>query len=230
MDATIELELNRFVDAARAAAGADLIAAVLFGSAAEDRLRAASDVNLVLVLRRLEPATLDALHGPLVVAEAAIRLRTMFLLADEIADAANAFALKFDDIRRRHRVLYGADPFADLEIPRAAAIAQLRQVLLNLLLRLRGQLASRRGRDEQLALAVADAAGPLRACAAELLSLEGEPAPGPREALERVAGRPLPEISEAREKLRLPAGQGARALGELIELCAQLRGRAARLR
>ena len=229
MEPHIENELTRFVEAARGAFGSDLLSAVVFGSAAEDRLRATSDVNLVLVLRRFEPSALTGLHGELVVAESAIRLRPMFLLESEVADAATAFALKFDDIKRRHRVLFGDDPFAMLEVPRPAAILQLQQVLLNLLVRMRARLASGAGRDEQLAAVVADVAGPLRACAAELLVLEGEAPLGPREALERVAGGPLPEVSEARERKLLPAGTGARVLTQLIDLCAQLRARAVRL-
>ncbi len=44
--------LDAVVDAARRAFGDDLRSIVLFGSAAEGRLRATSDVNLMLVLRR----------------------------------------------------------------------------------------------------------------------------------------------------------------------------------
>ena len=58
--------------------------------------------------------------------------------------AAEAFAVKFGDIGRRHRMLHGVDPFEALTASRAATIARLRQVLLNQLLRLRASL--RRGR------------------------------------------------------------------------------------
>ncbi len=229
MEAIVEQELGRFVEAAREALGVDLVALVLFGSAAEDQLRLTSDVNLAVVARRFEVAALDALRPALAVAEAAIRLRPMFLVESEIADAAEAFAVKLDDIRRRHRVLHGSDPFASLAVPRAVALARVRQVLLNLAMRLRAQLASIGDREEQLALAVANAAGPLRACAAELLDLEGRPAASGRAALETLAGRPLDEISRARERGTLPAGVARRAIVDLIEICAGLRAHAARL-
>ncbi len=229
LDERVESQLGEVVAAARAAFGQDLLSIVLFGSAAEDRLRPTSDVNLVLLLRRFLPEAVAAMRGPLVLAERAIALRVMFLLESEVTDAAAAFALKFDDISRRRRVLFGSDPFAAVAVPRAAAVFQLRQVLLNTLLRMREQLASRGEPEDQLALVIANLAGPLRACAAELLSLEGKPPSSPRQALEEVLGRPLPEVSQAREQGRLRAGEGLRVLLELLALCDAMRARAARL-
>ena len=43
----VEQSVNRFVKVARAAFGADLVSIVMYGSAAEGRLRATSDVNTV---------------------------------------------------------------------------------------------------------------------------------------------------------------------------------------
>jgi hypothetical protein len=159
------------------------------------------------------------------VAGAAIRLRAMFLLESEVAGAAQAFAVKFADIRRRHRVLHGPDPFALITIPHAAALAQLGQVLLNLALRLRAQYVERGDREEGLADAVAEAAGPLRERAAEMLELEGRPAESPREALARVAGDPLEEVSRARETGTLPPGEAGPALLKLIDLATRMRKR-----
>ena len=42
------------------------------------------------------------------------------------------------------------------------------------------------GREERLALRIADAAGPLRVSAAEILELEGGPVLAPRDALARL--------------------------------------------
>ena len=129
--------LAELVTAARDALGDTLEAIVLYGSAVERRLRPSSDVNVLFVLARFEPARIDALRDSVRLAQAAIRLAPMFLLRDEIPHASAAFAVKFADIVRRHRVLSGLDPFADLVIPRERMIARLTQVLLNLRLRLR---------------------------------------------------------------------------------------------
>jgi Nucleotidyltransferase domain len=58
---TVRTTLSEFTAAAQQAFADDLVSVVLFGSAAEGRLRATSDVNLVLVLRRADPKKLEAI-------------------------------------------------------------------------------------------------------------------------------------------------------------------------
>jgi predicted nucleotidyltransferase len=229
VNAAVEKALASFVSSARDAFGEDLRSVVLFGSAAEDALRATSDVNVIVVLSTFDPAKGAALHDAVALASAAIRLRPMFLLESEVADAAEAFAVKFADVSRRHRVLFGADPFSGLAPSRAAAVARLRQVLLNVTLRLRADLV-RAGDDErELAATAADAAGPLRASAAEVLVLEGRAAPSPRDALREVAGDALASLSRLRETGALGPGEARPLVLRLIEVARDLRARATRL-
>ena len=103
---------------------------------------------------------------------------------------------------------------------------RLKQVLLNLRLRLRSLYVLRGLNEEQLALVVADAAGPLRSCAATILELEGHAAASPKEALEQMI-LPLADsgwretvghLSEARETRRLQAGVAGKTLFRLMEL------------
>ena len=98
--------LTDFISSAVAAFGSDLKSAVLYGSGAEGRLRAASDVNLLLVLSSFDAAKADAI------------LTAMFLLESELESAMTAFGQKFSDMVRRHRLLYGRDPFEGVHIPR----------------------------------------------------------------------------------------------------------------
>jgi predicted nucleotidyltransferase len=236
--ATVAAVLESFTTAARAAFGADLRSIVLFGSGAEDRLRATSDVNVIVVLERFRFRAADALREPLRTAHAAIKLEPMFLLADEIPVAVEAFADKFADVARRRRVLFGDDPFAGIAPARTAEIARLRQTLLNLELRLRARYVLQSLREEQATLVIADVAGPLRACSATLLDLEGSPAPSAREALARIlgegsaAGAPdlAATLSTAREQRTLSPGVAVPALQALIGVAGRLRARAERLR
>jgi predicted nucleotidyltransferase len=229
MDPRTEAVIERFVEETKSAFGADLVSVVLYGSAAEDALRPTSDVNVIVVTKRFDAAAAERLRGGLGIAAAAIRLRAMFIAEGEIPDAAAAFAVKFDDVVRRHRVLFGSDPFASLEVPRAAAIARLRQVCLNLLLRLRNAWVLEGDPEERLGAFAADAAGPLRACAAELLALEGRPEASPREALRRVVGDPLEDLSKVRAG-QTPAPGATKALMlRLIAAAEALRERAGRL-
>jgi predicted nucleotidyltransferase len=164
--------LDDFVEAAKLCFEDRLKSLILYGSGAEGQLRPTSDVNVILVLSAFEPARVDRLREPLRVAVAAIRPSAMFLLESEIRTAAEAFAVKFADVLHRRRILFGRDPFQGITISRAAEIARLRQVLLNLILRMRSVYATRSLREEQLALALADFAGPLRASAAALIELD----------------------------------------------------------
>lgn len=175
-----------FLSAARESLGESLLSAVLYGSAAEGKLRNTSDVNLVLVLSSFEQGRVDTLRAPLRLAQAAIQLRPMFLLKAEIPQAVRLFALKFADIHRRRVVLYGDDPFAAINIPREARVLELRQQLLNQILRLRASYVSRSLREEQLSFVVVHAIGPLRSSAATLLELQGTPASSAQQALERI--------------------------------------------
>lgn len=226
--------LSHFLDAARGAFGENVRSIVLFGSAAEGKLRATSDVNLLLVLRAIERAQLDQIREPLRVARAAIRLEPMFVLESELNEAAEAFANKFEDIRRRHVVLHGDDVISGLSISPEALRRRLRQVLLNQTLRLRDVYAERSLREEQAANAIAEAAGPLRTAAASILELEGKPAADPKAALATLVGEAkefeqvLPHISEARERGLLAPGTAAATLFDVARLARWLYERASR--
>ena len=89
-------------------------------------------------------------------------------------------------------------------------------------------------RPEQLALLVADTAGPLRAAAATLLDLEGKPFDSPKDALAKIAAsfddpafaEALAAVSEARETRSLDPGKSERAVFEILALARRLFERA----
>ena len=231
---TVGRHLKDFIALAEKALGPTLSSMVLFGSAAEGRLRATSDVNLLVVLSEWNPQRWDGLRDPLRNAHAAIALSPMFVLEREVPAALEAFAVKFADIMRRRQVLFGRDPFAGLTIPRAAEIARLRQVLLNLVLRLRERYLSTSLREEQAARVLAQVSGPLRAAAATLLELSGKPVASPKAALEAVvASLPgqdwsavLGVLSSAREGQELQGVAASTTLLRLHDLAAAMREQA----
>jgi len=233
----VERSIATFVDAAKQAFGTDLVSIVLFGSGAEQQLRPTSDVNILLVLKRFDQAAADGLREPLGFAHAAVELNAMFLLEAEVPLAIEAFAVKFSDILHRHRVLHGSDPFAQAQVSNAALLRRLKQVLLNLQIRLRERYILVSLREEQLDRVIADAAPPLRASAASILQIEGAPAPSPKKALERViAGLNDPALTDVllsmthvRGGERLEPGDGTKALLALMRLTEKLRERAAQL-
>jgi len=227
--------LSEFVEELRDRLEADLVSVVLFGSAAEGKLTAASDVNLVVVLRAFHPEQVARIRDTYLAAGAAIRLQAMYLMESELPSAAEMFAQKFADIRRRHRILFGKDVLATLKVARAPEIFRLRQILLNLTLRLREAYVARGGRPEQVARLLADALGPLRAASATLLELEGVANPEASAALKSLAASCGPQGETAAAQLfaahdgRLLAGEADAVLLQVIDLITCLSRRAAGL-
>src|SRR5690349_20600435 len=84
LPAPVALVLGEFVAAAQKAIGSQLHSIVLFGSAAEGRLRPTSDINLLVVARDLPLSQLDALRPELLAGRAAVGLTVMFLESAEV--------------------------------------------------------------------------------------------------------------------------------------------------
>jgi predicted nucleotidyltransferase len=228
---TVERAVAEVVAKARAAWGDDLESAVLFGSAAENRLRETSDVNLLLVLRSFDARKAPSLAGTLRGARAAIRLDPMLVLKSELPDVVLAFAVKFADIAKRRRVLFGPDPFAHLTVDRAALLRRLVQVLTNAILRLRRGVAIDADDPEALAALIAASAAPLRSAAGSLRDLRGEPPVAPHEALETVARVADPAradalfatLADARARRPLPREAALATAVGLMDLASAMR-------
>jgi hypothetical protein len=88
-----------------------------------------------------------------------------------------------------------------------------------------------------MAAIIADASGPLRSCAANLLALEAGSPPPPKEALQRVIEKSgndawkdaLADISALREQ-RPPSRQPAETMLAVLDIAGHLRRRAEELR
>jgi hypothetical protein len=172
-----------------------------------------------MVFTTLDLQRIEAWRAQVEVLVAAIDLKPLILLEDEIAAAAEAFAVKYFDILHRRRVLHGVDPFGSLVISDEALQRRVTQVLLNLALRLRHTLLL--GNDAGRTRALTDAVGPLRASAVALQELARQPTSAPREALLALAARhgatPLVERLQAlREGGDPVAADSMRLLDDLI--------------
>jgi predicted nucleotidyltransferase len=226
--------LADFLQAAKESLGSDLLSVVLYGSGAEGKLQATSDLNLVLVLSSFEQSKIDLLRGPLRLAQAAVELRPMFLLKEEIHAAANSFASKFADILRRRVILYGEDPFSNLATPRDIQLLELKQQLLNQILRLRASYVSSSLRPEQLNLVMARAIGPLRASAATLLELQGRASASSNNALEIVGAQlglanwpqTFALLSAIRDSRMLPPSEATHLFFQILDLTCRMHSRA----
>jgi predicted nucleotidyltransferase len=237
LPAHVEKILHDFVAACGKSFAERLSSIVLFGSAAEGRMRATSDVNVIVVLKEYRQKDVADMAQTVRLARAVIHLDVMYLLVQEVHTAVECFAQKFGDIVRRHRMLHGADPFAGLSPSRGAEIYRLRQVIFTLQLRLRQGYAERAGQEDQVALLLADVAGPLRTCAATLARLENQGNFAPKEALERLVtsiGRAelvtaIRDLSEVRERRPPVSGDLTSSFFLILEIVGMIRSHAWRL-
>ncbi|MBS0288631.1 MAG: nucleotidyltransferase domain-containing protein [Proteobacteria bacterium] len=222
----VQQSLNDFVQYAQEICQDKLVAIVLYGSAAEARLRPTSDVNLILVLKSFNIALINPLREKLCLYHSAIGLNVMFILDSEIAIASEAFAVKFTDILHRHLILYGTDPFKNIKISRQATLSRLRQVITNLTLRLRERYALLSLNEEKLLPIIAEFTAPIRACAATILSLEEIHLEHPKEALSLFANKfsdkhwapVLANMSNARLNQNLNPGEETKTFLGLLEI------------
>ncbi len=230
LPASVATLLSQFVAAAKETYGTELVSVVLYGSGAEGKLAPTSDVNVLVVLQSFARDKGDRLQNTFLAAEAAIRLRAMFLLREEIPAAVELFAQKFADIFRRNKVLYGSDPFAGITISRKDQIFRLRQILLNLTLRLREAYVARSQNDAEVLRIMANVFGPLRAAAATLLALEGKPTSDSTAALQSLAASvdqgPVVQQIFAAHRGETPSGKPQESLAHLLDLLKQMAQRA----
>ncbi len=110
--------IDEFVERMRGAAGANLLAAILYGSAATgDYVAEHSDVNLLCVLGETSFAAIAAL-APAVEWWGKQKHRAPLLMSvEEMKRSADVFSIEFLDMRRHYRVLWGEDVLKTLEIP-----------------------------------------------------------------------------------------------------------------
>jgi predicted nucleotidyltransferase len=157
-----------------AAMGDDLVSLVVYGSAARGGYREGrSDVDIVVVVRRASREALVAVANALQVARYSARIEAMILVDGEIARSTDVFPLLYDDIRRHHVVVRGADPFADLVISDSHRRLRIEQELRDARTRLRRAVVDGLGSRQALAGAVLRKAKQIRSPLYALLRLGG---------------------------------------------------------
>jgi predicted nucleotidyltransferase len=170
--------LGHVADEAREAAGANLVALVLYGGLARGRYRGPrSNVDLAVVLEDASPERVGEITPVLMAAWRAAHVDAWILARAEIPRLAEVFPTKLLDIRDHHLLLHGEDVFAGLEIDRRLLRLRVEQELTNLSLRLRGTLVTLAADPASAATYLATTARPLAIQLAVLLRLAGRTVP-----------------------------------------------------
>lgn len=131
---TIEPSEQEALQQLKTRLGDNLYSVCLYGSAVRgNSIPTISDANLLVVLRRSDATA----HGQVAAAIGGNpRIQPFILALPGFERSVRAFAAKFSSIRRHYRVLYGADPLADIVIPPDLERFLCEQALRNLQLRL----------------------------------------------------------------------------------------------
>jgi predicted nucleotidyltransferase len=144
-----EKAIDEFVERMRAAAGTNLVAAILYGSAAAgDHIPDYSDVNLLCVLGETSFARIEALAPAMEWWGKQKHRLPLLLSADEMRRSADVFSIEFLDMRRHYRLLWGEDILKTLEIPMRWHRAQVEYELREKTILLRQRLLMASGNVE----------------------------------------------------------------------------------
>jgi len=141
--------INDLVERMRAAAGTNLVSAILYGSvAAGDYVADYSDVNLLFVLRDTSYSKVEALADATDWWGKQKHRVPLLMSLEEMRRSADVFSIEFLDMRRHYRVLWGEDVLKGLDIPLRLHRAQVEYELREKTLLLRqGLLAVRSHSD-----------------------------------------------------------------------------------
>ncbi len=169
----------------------ELIALVAYGSVVGENFREGhSDVNLLLVLPQVDAAVLARGAAALRSHRRKNRVLPLLLSAAELGSACDVFAVELSDIKERHIVLCGQDPFETISVPAEALRRQCEFELRGKLLRLRQGYLEAEGREKLLVPLMAQVLSGVLPLGRSLLRLAGLRTPHRRtEQIQALAGQ-----------------------------------------
>ncbi|HZE27730.1 MAG TPA: nucleotidyltransferase domain-containing protein [Terriglobales bacterium] len=136
-----EKQIGEFVTRLRQAAEPNLESLILYGSAVSGEYDPEySNINLLCVLKDTALPKLLALAPSVKWWTKQSHSAPLLITRPELERSADVFAIEFTDMQRHHRVLFGSDPVASLQIPMQLHRAQLEYELREKLILLRQRL------------------------------------------------------------------------------------------
>jgi len=185
----MEEKFSELIDWLKSAAATNLKAVVLYGSAvAGDFHERHSDLNILLVVEQASSAELEKLHP---IAEWWVKKGNpppIVFTMNELVRSADVFAIELLDIKRHHRMLYGADFFEGFDVPMNLHRLQVERELRTAWLRLREAiLTAPHKNDVHLQLMLRSLSSFCVLFHHALIALQHGEAHGKREAVEAMA-------------------------------------------
>jgi len=186
-----EKSLSQMVEDLRGLYEKELLSVVLYGSAARgDHAGKNSDLNVLVVLQDLDLPFLE--RG----ADLAVRWNRkgnppmLFFTPELIRESRDVFPMEFLDIRDSHRVLFGDDPFREIEVARENLRLQCESELKGKMIQFRERYLLTQGSRKDLHRLMIDSFPGVMTILRGILRLSGVAAPGVHsEVIESVCGR-----------------------------------------
>ena len=178
--------LEQFAARLEAALGDNLVALLLFGSAARGtNVEGRSDLNVLVIVRDAAVAKLHA-ATPLLAEWAKAGEPAPLLFAEsEWRASADVFPIEIEDMREAHRLLAGRDPFEGLATKRGDLRRELEHELRGKVLRLRTEYAAAAADGKALGRLLVHSAGTFFVLFRATLRLLGGAPPAGHDALVR---------------------------------------------
>jgi predicted nucleotidyltransferase len=224
-----EETLAEFTRRIHEAAGDNLQSVVLYGSAARgDYHESRSDLNLLCILHSAKAADLARLarvvhwwSGDL------NEPPPQFFTLDELRHSADVFSIELLDIGQNHKVLFGSDPIADLEVPLNLHRIEIEHDLRALLQKLRIHFVHYSENEAQLREIYAKSISSMTVLLRHVLIAFGEDVPaGPSHVYRRIeeltgADAAAFELGRALRENH-PFAEVPRAFGKYLEATADV--------
>jgi len=220
--------LERFVRELQAAHGDNLCSVTLYGSTAHDEANRQAKHDVLVVLRRLELADLQASREPIGRWTRGGQPMPVYFSLKELMRAADVFPIEFLQMEQARKTLHGSDPFEFIDISNANLRHQTEYELRTKCLQLRRLYVSSAGSAEQLKSLLTRSLSSFAALFRAVLMLHGALAPvSKREAVRATVrvlgldGAPFDRIFELESKdIRLEKQEADNLFGSYL---AQLR-------
>ena len=114
----IDHKLDELVEKLKAAAGNNLKAVILYGSAATEEFHSKhSDLNILCLVDQADAAHLAALHSPIEWWTRRGQRPPLVFTLQELRRSADIFTIELLDMKSRHRILYGENVLAEISVP-----------------------------------------------------------------------------------------------------------------
>lgn len=222
-----EEKLAEFTRRLHEAAGDNLQSIVLYGSAARgDYHERRSDLNLLCVLHSAKAADLARLARVIHWWSGELQEPPpQFFTQDELRLSADVFSIELLDIGHSHKVLFGSDPIADLEVPMNLHRIEIEHDLRALLQKLRIHFVHYSENEAQLCEVYAKSISSMTVLLRHVLIAFGEDVPADRDHLyrriEELTGADASAFELGRAlRENHPSAEIPRAFGKYLEAVA----------